>query len=255
MKYTQGLISIFLLFSTLQMDAQDFVTRAKIEFEKKINIRRSLAGQNMPQQTKEEFPDFLVSYYDLIFTEGASIYKAGRDNEADNQSVRPLFFSPKSKSIYYTNFATSQVVVKNVLMQEEFLFEDSIPPIKWKIGKEIRKIAGYECRKAIGRIFDSVYLVAFYAEELVVKGGPEGIQGLPGMILGLAIPRHNTTWFATKVELAEIDESVIAAPGIKGKKPTTEEMKRKLIKLFSNTSAKDPEALVKKYFGYKYFIN
>ncbi|HJV20126.1 MAG TPA: GLPGLI family protein [Sediminibacterium sp.] len=255
MKYRHLLICILLLFSALEIAAQDFVTRAKIEFEKKINMRRSLAGQNISQQTKDMLPEFLVSYYDLIFTEGASIYKAGRDNDAANQPVRQMFSQSKSKNIYYTNFATRQVVVKKEIMQEDFLFEDSIPPIKWKIGHEIRKIAGYECRKAIGRIFDSVYLVAFYAEELVVKGGPEGIQGLPGTILGLAIPRYNITWFATKVELADIDETVIVPPTIKGKKSTGEETRTRLFKLFSKTDAKDPAAIANGYLKYKYFLN
>ncbi len=64
-----------------------------------------------------------------------------------------------------------------------------------------RTIAGFECSKAVTIICDSVYVVAFYTDEMPVSGGPESFGGLPGMILGIAIPRLHTTWFATKVEL------------------------------------------------------
>ena len=100
-----------------------------------------------------------------------------------------------------------------------------VDEIKWKIENETRKIAGWECRKAVGRIYDSVYVVAFYCPEIIPQGGPELFSGLPGMILGLAIPRYYTTWFATKIELANIDESKIAAPDPKkGKQYSKKEL-------------------------------
>ncbi len=103
-------------------------------------------------------------------------------------------------------------------MDDYFVFADSIRKVKWKIGNETRKIAGWECRKAIGIIDDSFYVVAFYCPEIVSQGGPELFSGLPGMILGLAIPRIYTTWFATKIEIANIDETKIKAPVVAKKK-------------------------------------
>jgi GLPGLI family protein len=41
----------------------------------------------------------------------------------------------------------------------------------------------------------------------MATGGPENFSGLPGMILGIAMPRANVTWFATKLELAEVKET------------------------------------------------
>ena len=68
-------------------------------------------------------------------------------------------------------------------------------------------------------ICDSVYVVAFYTDEIAVTGGPESFNGLPGMILGLAIPRLATTWFATKVELIDPKPTDFAIPA-RGKKIT-----------------------------------
>ena len=64
---------------------------------------------------------------------------------------------------------------------------------------------------------DSVYVIAFYTDQITTNGGPESFNGLPGMILGVAIPRINTTWFATKLELVEVKPQDLAAP-LKGKK-------------------------------------
>jgi GLPGLI family protein len=158
-------------------------------------------------------PQFHISYFDYTFAGNESLYKAGRptDQETPGFSISP------NKNILYTNYTTHRKVASKNLLEEDYLIEDSIQKIPWKIGQETRNIAGYECRKAIGRIYDTVYVIAFYAEEIVIKGGPEGFQGLPGMILGLAIPRYNTTWWATKVELANINETDIVPPH-KGKK-------------------------------------
>jgi GLPGLI family protein len=58
---------------------------------------------------------------------------------------------------------------------------------------------------------------AFYSEELMVNGGPENISGLPGMILGMGVPRLHATWFATKVEVFNVNMKPVI-PATKGKK-------------------------------------
>ena len=86
---------------------------------------------------------------------------------------------------------------------------DTVPKLKWKITNENRIIAGFNCRKAVAIIFDSVYVFAFYTDEIVISGGPCSINGLPGMILGVTIPRLYTSWIATKVMVNGVDEKQI----------------------------------------------
>ncbi len=100
-----------------------------------------------------------------------------------------------------TDFKTGKVTALKGVYESTYFVEDSIRRFQWKIEDELRNIAGYNCRKAVTRIGDSVVVVAFYTEQIMVSGGPEGFNGLPGMILGLAIPRLFTTWFATEVAL------------------------------------------------------
>jgi GLPGLI family protein len=108
-----------------------------------------------------------------------------------------------------------------------FLIQDSLTKIEWRITNDTRTIAGFECRKAVGRMLDSVYVIAFYTDQILTTGGPESFTGLPGMILGAAIPRINTTWFATKLELTPVTPEQIAPPK-KGKKVNTKELLEQL---------------------------
>ena len=51
-----------------------------------------------------------------------------------------------------------------------------------------------------------------------VSGGSESFTGLPGMILGVALPREHITWFATLVKDSPVLATAITAP--KKGKPT-----------------------------------
>ena len=56
---------------------------------------------------------------------------------------------------------------------------------------------------------DSVYVFAFYTDEITISGGPCSINGLPGMILGLTIPRLYTSYLATKVMVTGVNTADI----------------------------------------------
>ncbi len=59
--------------------------------------------------------------------------------------------------------------------------------------------------------------------KLSSTGGPESFNGLPGMILGLALPHEHITWFATKVYTDDISDAQLTAP-TKGKKTNSKEL-------------------------------
>ena len=94
---------------------------------------------------------------------------------------------------------------------------------------ETRQIAGFNCRKAVGKLFDSVYVFAFYTDEITTSGGPMSLHGLPGMIMGITIPRMFTSWVATKLQVNGIDDKKIVAP-TKGKKKKAKELQETVVK-------------------------
>lgn len=214
------------LLTSFAAAAQDFITRGKIEFEIKRNNKQIYSEADRSRSAfLAALPDYDVSYRELIFAWNKSVYLPGR------KGLTPSIAYNENSA--YIDIDKKRVVKKVEQMDEPAVYEDSLPRVKWRLENETRKIAGLECRKAIGRIQDSIYVVAFYAPEILPQSGPELFSGLPGMILGLAIPRMHTTWFATKIELAGVDETKIVPPSVKkGKLYTKKEYAEILYKKY-----------------------
>lgn len=84
---------------------------------------------------------------------------------------------------------------------QNVIIEDSLQNITWKLTDEYREIAGYECRRANGVVFDSISVVAFYTEQIPHSLGPNTSHGLPGAILGYVVPQLHFHIYATKINV------------------------------------------------------
>ena len=115
----------------------------------------------------------------------------------------------------FNDLATKTSSVQKTVFDQLFLVKDTTRSIKWKITDENREIAGYSCRRANAIVMDSIYVVAFYTDQIPVSSGPETFSGLPGMILGLALPHDHVTWFATSVSDKPLEKPL--TPPTKGK--------------------------------------
>lgn len=192
------LLLVILIASSQPVSAQQFISAGKIEFERRTNQHSFLQDESMfDALVKESLPKFALIYHDLVFDRNRSIYKDGREPE---NKITHWSISFMRNSVYQDRGTGERISQKN-LFGSDYLVQDSLLKLDWKITGEPRTIAGFECRKAVARIFDSVVVIAFYTDEILSSAGPESFGGLPGMILGLAIPRLHTTWYATKVEL------------------------------------------------------
>lgn len=220
------LIIIAIISGAFSAAAQPrFVTKGKIEFERKTNMHRLYYNEeemgSWSETMKKLIPQFKVDYFDLVFTEEKTLYKPGRENP-DNKKIG--FPPPAAENVVFKDLQQQKGATQKQIYESQFLILDSLRNVTWKLQPEIRTIAGFECRKALTRICDSVVVVAFYTDEIVPASGPESFHGLPGMILGLAVPRLYTTWFATKVELLNTaEETKIIAPA-RGKKVNDQEL-------------------------------
>ncbi len=186
-----------------------FITTGKIEFEKRTNQHSLLDEEDMwDEMLKNTYPKFAITYFDLLFDEKRSLYKTGKDPE--NRMIH--WGLSYITNTFYRDMEHERYVHQKNIFGSDFLITDSLPQIEWKITNEQRTIAGFECRKAVGKVFDSIVVIAFYTDQIIPSSGPESFGGLPGMIMGLAIPRMHTTWYATKLELTPFTEKDIAAP-------------------------------------------
>ena len=208
MKYLY--IVILLSISAIQVGAQGlFVEQAKITYDKKKRLPNQIDPKSL-SDADASFANLGNTTWTLVFDGKSSLYKSFPVND-EMSAFRELVY-PNLKDEFYFNFQDKKKIRKTMVNKESFLLEDSIPALEWKLLPETREIAGFECRKALTRINDTVYVVAFYTDKILLKGGPEGFNGLPGMILGLAIPRFLTTWFASKVEIDAFDPNTLQIP-------------------------------------------
>lgn len=208
-----------------------FYSTVKVEFEKTIAVKALYKeiAKDWYDMIKDRLPQSVSSYFEFVGDTARSIYRQTKEAPYDAKSA----YQPMAdKNTVYNDYAHTSTVSQKPIFEETFLLQDSLLKIKWKITNDTRKIAGFDCRKAIGLLFDSVTVFAFYTDELMVTGGPEGINGLPGMILGVGIPRLHTTWFATKVQVVDVNLRTIIPP-TKGKKMNRATMLNSMDKVLS----------------------
>jgi GLPGLI family protein len=188
----------------INVKAQTFINKATVQYEVKTNIKKTLGNSIWDEMIKDKVPDFKTSYYNLTFANNKSIYKF---NAAPDNLKR--FYRGADQEVWYSDFNTGEYIIQKNIYGSNFNLEDSLLHIDWKFENEHRTIAGFDCRKAVGIIMDSVYVFAFYTDEITLTGGPCRINGLPGLIMGLTIPRLYTSWIATKVMVNDVDEKSI----------------------------------------------
>lgn len=222
MKILKNTIAIVLLCLSQVTFAQHarFVESGVITYQKRVNMyakikARVTDGNNFMQQAYEQYrktqPQFNEYDYTLSFGNNRSLFKP----DGKPKSSGGFFGTDPTIDMgntIYSDLNDWQSVSQKSIYEETFLVTDSIRQIDWKITDEVREIAGFHCRRANALVMDSIYVVAFYTDQIPVTGGPESFAGLPGMILGVALPHENTTWFATKVEDKTVPSAEIAAP-------------------------------------------
>ena len=175
-------------------------------------------------------PEQAKTYHEFIGDTVKSLFRPLKEPEYDPRSFYRGF---ADRNVIYNDYRSLVSISQKPIFEETFLIQDSLVRIKWKLTSDSRMIAGFDCRKAIGTINDSIAVFAFYSDEILVPGGPESIQGLPGMVLGLGIPRIHTTWFATKVESLNVPMNLVQ-PATKGKKTDRQTMMLSIEKVLKN---------------------
>ena len=230
MKNLKHIIAFCLLIVSLTASAQHtrFVTQGTIEFEKRINAYALIKQQiklwgddnawreKALESYQKNNPQFKTSKSKLYFSNETTAFIPEKDAIAASNSwfSDMIEFQQMNNILTNVNAGTSKTHKK--VYEEAYVVSDSTRKINWKITDEFRNIAGYNCRRANALVMDSIYVVAFYSEEIAVSGGPESFNGLPGMILGLALPHDHVTWFATSVSDVPVTADKLKIP-TKGK--------------------------------------
>ena len=231
----QLLILLFVFSFQFSASAQTtFISNGFIEYEKRMNQFSFYDKEDEESiwitEMKKVFPKMVNDVYHLYFNNQKTIYKLG----VENTTAKYMWGrKPSETDITVQDVANNRISVQRDVFEQTYLIKDSVQKYEWKITNETRTIAGFECRKAVAIICDSVYVVAFYTDEIMVSSGPESFGGLPGMILGVAVPRLQITWFATKVVIQQPTEATLN-PKQKGKLVSWEAYQKDLNRAMSD---------------------
>lgn len=135
-----------------------------------------------------------------------------------------------SNDVLYTNLETGKKTERRELMDKNFIVDDTISKLKWKMTGETKLILGHNCMKATAtrlskrttmnmdngvmerkEVDDTAAIVAWFATDIPVSAGPSEFQGqLPGLILELDVKDGTQIFKAVsiseKADLAAIKE-------------------------------------------------
>ena len=222
------LICLSLFSGSLFAQHAHFTTSGTIEFERKVNmyaiIPKMIDKDNesflVPifEQYKKDHPQFKSFKSTLSFSDNKSLFIPVVEEIPPSDewfSNNPM---ASQNNVIYNDLETNTSVIQKKMFEQVFLLKDTTRKIKWKITDETKEIAGYTCRRANAIMLDSIYVVAFYTTDIPVSSGPESFSGLPGMILGVALPHENVSWFASKVTATTLAPNIVVPP--KKGKPT-----------------------------------
>lgn len=242
------------VFSFLAGNAQ--LKQGKVVYERvmQLNINaNSEVAHLMPKQRTDNF--------ELLFGNNQSIWQVIPNAEGDNSTVSGPGFVMRmagNNDVVYYNFEQAKRVDQRELFEREFLVEDSIMKLKWKLSDEKKTILNYISTKAVAerigtrnvvsmengemkrqQVADTSYITAWFTSEIPVPAGPTEYQGqLPGLILELSVNNGRTIYKAVEISPKVNIASIKEPKG--GKKLTSEEFNKERDKLMEELRRNNP---------------
>lgn len=202
----------------------------------------------MQKMIQERMKKMLEKTFVMNFDKSASIYKEEEKLDAPGQQGpggRMMNSMMGAGGTFYKNIKDKTYTVDKEFMGKEFLINDTLAKLNWKLEGETRKIGDYNCFKATAvkpvsqsdfRNFrrkkdnakeepkkekttnfmddfempKEITITAWYTPDIPVSQGPESYWGLPGLILEVNDGR--TVIVCSKVVMNAKEKAEIKAP-------------------------------------------
>ena len=227
--------------------AQDF--QGKAYYYSKSTMELGNFGATMSEaqkkQIQERLKNRLEKTYILTFNREESVFKEDEKVDAISGATDTWGknFTPGEQ---YKNIKTKRLLQKQEFYGKQFLVQDELLSIDWKISAESKQIGKYMCLKATASIPTSELLwydfswdrltpsnnekesdsindaatkqveikmteiVAWYSPQIPLSQGPLEYWGLPGLILEVNL--GNTTILCSKIIMNPEEKTKIEAP-------------------------------------------
>ena len=204
---------------------------------------------------ENESPQTRKDKFELTFANNQSLWKAAeQENDdatttSDGGGVHINMIVAGSNDVLYCNFDSQKQTEKKEFFDKNFIVNDTIHSLKWKMTGEAKIILNHNCMKAVAtrvitkmqmtnnngafekkEIQDTSFIIAWFTNEIPVPAGPAEFQGqLPGLILEMNVGNNKQTFIATSIS-EKADFAIIKEPT--GKKHyTPDEFKKERDKM------------------------
>jgi GLPGLI family protein len=251
MKKTFLFITAILFLSVCMAQQKE----GKVIYSRTTQMQVSFAG--MSEEMQRMIPKSRTDKFELSFGNNQSLWKQAEqenndDNEASSGGMQIRMVAAGSDDVMFCNFDADKRVELRMMMDKKFIVEDSIRPLKWKMGEETKTILNHLCRKATStqynkrtsmtmnngtmerkEVEDTSNIVAWFTTDIPVSAGPGEYQGqLPGLILAMDVHDGRQVFVALEVS-EKADLASIKEPS--GKKHyTPEEFKKETSKMMED---------------------
>ena len=204
------------------------ITTGRIVFERKTNLKKKFGDEPRMKDFLTEENKIKTDLFELVFNDTASIF---RPIESEDEE-RGFMQYATSHNTTYQNLKTEENLFAFDLWGSTVFMKTTAPSPQWKVTDSKRKIGDYMCRKAIWQKDDSTRIYAWFSVDVVPSIGPEGFNGLPGAILGLATEDGGIIYFAKEIEIKEIKSEILTYDTKKEEVYTLEGLRTSLTKRF-----------------------
>ena len=249
--------TIALVIVSFTSFAQDFQGMAVYEsktstadFKSRMDGNKDITPE-MQKMIEERMKSMFEKTFILNFDKNTSIYKEEEKLEAPGTQgggMRMMSSFMGGGGTQFKNIKEKTFAIDKEMMGKEFLIQDTLPRLDWKMSQETKEIGGYMCFKATakqkasqsdfrnfrmkkqeenkdkaaekpkttnmmssdGEIPKEIEVIAWYTPEIPVSNGPENYFGLPGLILEVSAGK--TTLLCSKIAMNIKDKKEIKAP-------------------------------------------
>jgi len=206
------LFAVTLTLNFVQAQHAFFPDQGVIEFDKTVHvknlIKRHIASLKDDGFSKKYFEEMAVKAPETAVLSKKVTFNRNEVSVEPVEKEQTQIISNLLRmglldygSKIYQNLDKNETLMTMEIGGSVVAIKDSLTNVKWKITNEYRNIAGYDCRRANGVTLDSVYVIAFYTDQIPTSASPSSLHGLPGMILGLVVPEQHFNIYATKVDM------------------------------------------------------
>ncbi|MFT6850609.1 MAG: GLPGLI family protein [Sphingobacteriales bacterium] len=229
----KSFLTLLLTVFTLNGFAQNLEGKINYEIKRTMNFddsRFSEMPKDMRDRIKERMEKMGNAKKVLEFNRAATVYRAydpakdAKDDSEweDNADGGRGWRMMGAKTITHYSVEKSVITEQREFMDKQFLIKDESRGDGWKLTGKMEAILGYPCQEATTMMNDTVPVVAWFCPSIPVSSGPEGYNGLPGMILKLDYNNSELIAEAITLEDIKINADDLEQPN-KGKKVTREE--------------------------------